>query len=246
MNQNGAGNQGAGGQQPQQPVGVAGLQDQIAQLQAQIDAVNLVADAQREINLDRQRETARRAVAKIPKYDGERKLFRQWYGEFCIFCKMHQIPNIEDEEFKKMILFSAFEGKALDMIRALGPEGVIFPTLDANEMTQRIKEVFQPEAESAMARQEFVQRKQSASENISIYAETKIALYLLAYPAADANFPTLLTEFIRGIYNITIKKRVRQQNPRTLQELRNVAIQTVAIEREAFLMGMGNPRLLMV
>ena len=152
---------------------------------------------------------------------------------------MHQILNIEDEDFKKMILFSAFEGKALDMVRALGPEGVIFPTLTANEMTARIQETFQPEAESAMARQEFVQRKQSANENISIYAETKISLYQLAYPAAEANYPTLLTEFIRGIYNITIKKRVRQQNPRTLQELRNVAIQTVAIEREAFLDGYG-------
>ena len=35
------------------------------------------------------------------------------------------------------------------------------------------------------------------------------------------------------------KKRVRQQNPRNLQELRNIAIQTVAIEREAFLDGYG-------
>ena len=53
MNQNGAGNHGAGGQQPQQPGDVvAGLRDQIAQLQAQINEVNLVANVQREINLD--------------------------------------------------------------------------------------------------------------------------------------------------------------------------------------------------
>ena len=72
MAQNGAGNQGAGGQQPQQPVDDAALQDQIAQLQVQLDQVNLVADVQKEINLDRQRETARRAEAKVPKFDGNK------------------------------------------------------------------------------------------------------------------------------------------------------------------------------
>ena len=64
-------------------------------------------------------------------------------------------------------------------------------------------------------------------------------MFLLAYPAEEANFPTLLTEFIRGIWNVVVKKRVRQQNPRTVQDLKNCAVQTVAIEREAYIDGYG-------
>ena len=50
-----------------------------------------------------------------------------------------------------------------------------------------------------MARVEFAQMKQSAKENIAVYAEQKIALFMLAYPMGQANYPTLLTEFVKGV-----------------------------------------------
>ena len=78
------------------------------------------------------------------------------------------IESIPDEDFKKFAMLSAFTGKAADMVRCLGPEQPIFRQLNFTELGNRIAQIFQPEAESAMARVKFAQRKQNAKEKSSV------------------------------------------------------------------------------
>merc|ERR1711895_394803 len=125
------------------------------------------------------------------------------------------------------------------MVRCLRPEQPIFRELNLTQLSSRVAQIFQPEAESAMARVEFAQRKQSAKENIAVYAEQKIALFHLAYPMGQANYPTLLTEFVKGVYNTVVRKRIRIRNPNNINHLRNAAVKLVAIERESYLEGYG-------
>ena len=75
------------------------------------------------------------------------------------------IEAIPDEDFKKFALLSAFQGKAAYMVRCVGPEQPVFRTSTFEQLGVKIAQIFQPEAESAMARVEFAQRKQSAKEN---------------------------------------------------------------------------------
>merc|ERR1711951_146543 len=126
------------------------------------------------------------------------------------------------------------------MVRCVGPEQPVFRDSNFEQLGIKIAQIFQPEAESAMARVEFAQRKQSAKENIAVYAEQKIALFHLAYPQGQANYPTLLTEFVKGVYNTVVKKRIRIRNPTTINDLRNAAVEIVAIERESYLEGYGD------
>ena len=178
-------------------------------------------------------------MARMPKFSGE-GTFRTFRLEYAMWLKVNRIEEIPDEDFKKYALLSAFQGKAADMVRCVGPEQPIFRTSTFEQFGNKIAQIFQPEAESAMARVEFAQRKQSAKENIAVYAEQKIALFHLAYPQGEANYPTLLTEFVKGVYNTVVKKRIRIRNPTTINDLRNAAVEIVAIERESYLEGYGD------
>merc|ERR1711888_538338 len=51
--------------------------------------------------------------------------------------------------------------------------------------------------------------------------------------------PSLLTEFVKGVYNTVVKKRIRIRNPPNINDLRNAAVEIVAIEREGYLEGYG-------
>ena len=177
-------------------------------------------------------------MSRMPKYSCKGP-FRTFRLEYTMWLRVNMIEAIPDEDFKQFAMLSAFTGKAADMVRCLGPEQPIFRQLNFTELGNRIAQIFQPEAESAMARVEFAQRKQSAKENIAVYAEQKIALFHLAYPMGQANYPTLLTEFVKGVYNTVVKKRIRIRNPTNINDLRNAAVEIVAIERESYLEGYG-------
>ena len=87
---------------------------------------------------------------------------------------------------------------------------------------------------------EFKQITQGARENIAAYGEAKLALYRLAYPEGAGSFPTLRSEFIFGIFNNKIKRKVAYAPCESVEDLRKTAISFVAIEREAVLAGYGD------
>ena len=231
------------GDQEQAPVPPPPTVEQLAQVIQAMDQrmqqLSVEAEATRLTHAQKLREAGCKAMARMPKFSGE-GTFRTFRLEYAMWLKVNRIEEIPDEDFKKFALLSAFQGKAADMVRCVGPEQPIFRTSTFEQFGNKIAQIFQPEAESAMARVEFAQRKQSAKENIAVYAEQKIALFHLAYPQGQANYPTLLTEFVKGVYNTVVKKRIRIRNPTTINDLRNAAVEIVAIERESYLEGYGD------
>ena len=230
------------GDQPPPPAPAPPTREEMAaaivMLQQQTQQLGIQAEARRLTDEQRAREAGCKAMNRMPKYNGEGP-FRTFRLEYAMWLKVNMIEAIPDEDFKKFALLSAFQGKAADMVRCLGPEQPIFRQSNFDQLATRVAQIFQPEAESAMARVEFAQRKQNARENIAVYAEQKIALFHLAYPQGEANYPTLLTEFVKGVYNIVVKKRIRNKNPTNINDLRNAAVEIVAIERESYLEGYG-------
>ena len=66
-------------------------------------------------------------MSRMPKYNGEGP-FRTFRLEYTMWLKVNMIEAIPDEDFKKFALLSAFQGKAADMVRCVGPEQPIFRT----------------------------------------------------------------------------------------------------------------------
>ena len=100
-----------------------------------------------------------------------------------------------------------------------------------------LRSVFEPAAESEMARIDFRSRVQNTGEDISAYLTTKYALYENAFREGERSFSVLLTAAIEGIRNNVIKRLVQRANPETETELRNAAIRAVANERAAYRAG---------
>ena len=228
-------------QEPQQPLQLQPEQiaPAIQALEHRVQQLGAEAETRRLTDAQRARDAGCKAMNRMPKYNGEGP-FRTFRLEYTMWLKVNRIEEIADEDFKKYALLSAFVGKAADMVRCLGPDQPLFNELTYAQLATRTLQIFQPEAESAMARVEFAQRKQSPKENIAVYAEQKIALFMLAYPMGQANYPTLLTEFVKGVYNTVVKKRIRIRNPGNINDLRNAAVEIVAIERECYLEGYGD------
>ena len=65
----------------------------------------------------------------MPKYNGD-GTFRTFKLEIETWARINQIDQVEDEDFKKLTLLSAFTSKAADMIRSLRPGQPAFAGLN--------------------------------------------------------------------------------------------------------------------
>ena len=96
-----------------------------------------------------------------------------------------------------------------------------------------VRRLFLPEGESRMARVEFMKYRQKPDQNMSAYVTNKIALWENAYTNARTNhFQLLLDETIKGTGNMVIKRELRKSVITTPEDLRDRAINLVAIERQ--------------
>ena len=182
---------------------------------------------------DQQMRQGHSDIKMCPKYD--RKIpWRQFVFEFRSWITTFEIERCGDEFIKNTLVW-AMRGPAQDMIN-LHRQGT--PTFRRNvtwrNYAAAIEQVFAPQAESKLAKQEFKTYHQRSTEDISTYLSTKRALYDVAYPHGTGNFDNLLDEIIAGIYNKEVKLQLLRSNPRNAQEMELNAVQIVANERAAF------------
>ena len=103
-----------------------------------------------------------------------------------------------------------------------------------------IEGVFQPQAESQLARMDFEARRQGIDEPISDYINDKIALFHSAEPnAGQHNFPYLRSHILKGIYCNWVKAEVIRIDPTDEQTISNAAARAVGQAREAYELGAG-------
>ena len=154
---------------------------------------------------------------------------------------------IHSAEFQAEQLNVQFTGTAAERIKAISPPSetwnrIIYNNAD-NEFVrfdkylQAVQELFMPKAESLMAKQQFLHRKQAPDEDVAAYLSDKITYYNMAYTAEQIaqGFEFLRDKAIEGIYNNVIRKRLIEDPPDNEEELRSSATNFVAQERQKYM-----------
>ena len=203
----------------------------------------------RDLRYDRVRKSTHRAGS----FDcGEN--FRSYKVQFMNFLQFagcrDQINGQEifEADFLASLLLATMQGKAAERTTQLQPNTPAYNATihDGNTPREwdrfmnyfrRVEELFLPREESDMAKQNFRDRKQSIKEDSASYGQDKIALFHLAYSDEQANqmFSFLKDEYISGIYNPVVKRRLVESNINTEEDLRLRTIQLVAEERKKYL-----------
>ena len=98
-----------------------------------------------------------------------------------------------------------------------------------------VKGIYQPPAESDLARAEFNSRKQGESETILDYLTSKMGLFDAAYPEAERSFTLLMDRIINGIWNSEIKFSTQRSRPADRAAIVPQLLQVVASERACVL-----------
>ena len=189
-----------------------------------------------ELNVQAKYQHALKAMAKVPVYDGS-YAYRNYEPSFFYYSQLNFFETLPLRQ-RKIVLLSAMRSDAQTKTRNLKPGAAAFDDAETFEdFAQIVYQVFAPPAESELARSEFAARSQGRREDISSYLSEKFALYDSGFKAEEQNFYVLLQETIKGIFSPVIKRMVRRGNPQNETELRAMAIQAVAFEREAYEMG---------
>ena len=159
------------GDQEQAPVPPPPTVEQLAQVIQAMDQrmqqLSVEAEATRLTHAQKLREAGCKAMARMPKFSGE-GTFRTFRLEYVMWLKVNRIEEIPDEDFKKVCPLKRLPGQGDGHGSLRGPEQPIFRTSTFEQFGNKIAQIFQPEAESAMARVEFAQRKQNAKEKSSV------------------------------------------------------------------------------
>ena len=206
--------------------------DENPQLNAPQAAPAPGADRVTELTAQEKYKHALKAVHHIPEYDGSIP-YRTYEPTYCYYATLNFFEFLPDAH-RKMTLLTAMRGDAQTKTRNLRPGTPIYDNNTFNDYAVEVYKIFAPPQESELARAEFNSRTQGRREDISSYLSEKFSLFDSSFPPDEQNFYILLQETIRGIYSPIIKRMVRRGNPQNQQELRQMAIQYVAFEREAF------------
>ena len=156
------------------------------------------------------------ALRSAPYYDGT-GLWSTFSFEWKNWCPLAWTGGNADlitAVEKKRILVTRIRGQAVARLKAYG-EGSQAWT-DANTLDlylDVVKSIYQPAAESDLARAEFNSRKQGENETILDYLTSKMGLFDSAYPEAERSFTLLMDQIIAGIWNSEIKFSTQRSRP---------------------------------
>jgi len=178
-------------------------------------------------------------IFKADRASGESwRYFRQ---SWMLWHSCNGIQEIADVGMQKTGLSFAMRDAAQRAIQLHGPGTASFngaATLE--DYMNVLQSVFQPAAESNMARQDFQNRKQYAREPVTEYLADKFALYNAAEPdPGNRNFPHLRQQTLVGLHSNWVKQEVIRANPQDEGTLQNACVAAVGQAREAYQLGCG-------
>jgi len=148
------------------------------------------------------------ANAQLPKFSGKKTdIWRAFESTFRL-----RLVNSGLEHFplvmQKRSLLSCLEGNAARAHILLGEGTAAWNNaLDMNTFLNSARELFQPPAESELARIEFESLKQGVNQPISAYHSAKMVAYHQAVPqVGNHNFAYLRTQMLRGVYSPYVRQ----------------------------------------
>ena len=156
---------------------------------------------------------------------------------------------VHDAVFQSELLCISFSGQPAERVASISNGTAVWQNTVMNEahgnsfarfdaFLQEVRGLFMPPSESMMSKAAFTSRRQAADEDIAAYLADKMTFFRQAYNEAQRaqNFEYLREEIIKGVYSFVIKKRLIENPPETVDQLRERAVNFVAQEREKFLM----------
>ena len=182
------------------------------------------------------------ALRSAPYYDGT-GLWSTFSFEWKNWCPLAWTGGNEDlitAVEKKRILVTRIRGQAVARLKAYGEGSQAWD--DAATLAQYldvVKSIYQPAAESDLARAEFNSRKQGENETILDYLTSKMGLFDSAYPEAERSFTLLMDQIIAGIWNSEIKFSTQRNRPEDRAAVVPQLLRDVAAERACVLGGYG-------
>ena len=161
-----------------------------------------------------------------------------WDMHLQAFNSYVRLTRMSDEMAKEMLVTSV-KGPKSNLLLGLGPGAVGWDNLSYRDLQTELTAIFRPAAEYSMARNNYKARKQATTESVQAYAAAKKSLYLQAYPQANAQTATELTnDFISGLVVPEVIRQVLNKGPyNSLSAATNAALQATGAERELVQLG---------
>ena len=161
--------------------------------------------------------SARKNISHIPEYDPDKELWRSWrqrlenYLHMCgIFDLGRAGQPARYVTFAKYAVIAGMKGTAVERVRAYLPGTEAANACNSLvEYLALLEQLFQPPSESRSLKLEFKNRKQQKDEDVSSFLSSKFALYDIAYPPEQRDHDTLLSEVIKGLFSIVVKRRLQ-------------------------------------
>ena len=176
------------------------------------------------------------ATNQLPKFKGDKsETWRSFESTFRIKFQNGGLHNFGIDEQKRALL-GCLEGKAARAHVLLGENTPAYiNAANINDFIIEVRNIFQPPAESELARIEFENLRQGAREPISHYHAAKMVAYSQAVPnPGPNNFGYLKKSMIQGIYSPYIKKRVIESGCANEAQLLQVMIAASANALEMY------------
>ena len=199
-----------------------------------------------EGEVERVLASARKNISHIPEYDPSKELWRSWRQRLYNYLQMTGISDlgrVDQPErcvtFAKYAVIAGMKGTAVERVRAYLPGTEAANACNSlDQYLALLEQLFQPPSESRSLKLEFKNRKQLKDEDVSSFLSSKFALYDIAYPAEQRDHETLLSEVIKGLFSIVVKRRLQMARDINNRELlRERLFEIVSKEREAYQQG---------
>ena len=148
-------------------------------------------------------------------------------------------PNITVDERKSILIQSISQNMCLRVMSMLRTSPTWNAAATFEAYMTAIGAVFQPEAESQLARTEFRACKQGRNEDMQTFMSRKIQLWMQAFPVGERNFSTLMDDCCDSICNPVVRRRLKHSDVTTKEEMVETVLSIVAKERQCVMGGYG-------
>ena len=151
----------------------------------------------------------RRFIHEGPKYDGDAKKADRFLSKLKQYFKTNDSNTYTDEVLKRC-MWNCLGDDAQTRAVNMGDDSSAMLNYTAGEYCAKLVAQFVNVNHQQTAANEYMKRKQTASEDVMFYLHAKQQLYIMAYPPAMRSFPQFKTDMIRGIMNSDLKLNVQR------------------------------------
>lgn len=136
-----------------------------------------------------------------------------------IRCFSINASEVRDDYEKKKMLYSCLQGKAMDLAcQKMWPDDADNQILSFGDYSTKMRELFEPVAESENAKLEFTERQQHIGENPTFYFQEKKTLFERAWPVAMRDMRWFYDEVTKGLLNELMKDQLWAFEPANMDE----------------------------